>query len=123
MRDGRTIGAMLTNQNTATLYAAAIHVLGLVAVVVLMALGKVTSSEGLPILAGLVGVGVGGGLALLTPQAPALGPVVPAPAVAALDAARAATAAQAAADVVSAGVGDLTNRVALIEQRVGAPRA
>jgi hypothetical protein len=42
-----------------TIYAAALHIAGLAAIVVLVALGKVSWAEGGPIIGALVGLAVG----------------------------------------------------------------
>lgn len=45
-----------------TLYAAVLHVCGLAALVVLVALGDISSTTGLPIILGLIGLGIGVGV-------------------------------------------------------------
>lgn len=57
---GRTVYAgPMTSAAVATIYAAALHVLGLAALVVLVALGKISWTDGGPIIAYLVGFGAG----------------------------------------------------------------
>lgn len=60
----------MNTQMFTQVYAAALHVAAVAAMVVLLAMGKVTWAEGGPILAGLLGVGAGAGLALVVPGVP-----------------------------------------------------
>lgn len=49
----------MSTAKIAVLYGAVLHICGLAALTVLVAIGKVPSAEGLPLIAGLLGVGVG----------------------------------------------------------------
>lgn len=56
----------------ATLYAMALHLLAIVALVVLISNGSIDQATGLPILAGLLGIGAGAGVALIQPGSASL---------------------------------------------------
>jgi hypothetical protein len=61
----------------ATIYAMILHVCGLAAVVVLLALGKIDETLGVSLLSTLLGIGIGAGVSVLTPT-PAAAPAAPA---------------------------------------------
>lgn len=56
----------------ATIYAMLLHLLAIVALVVLISNGSIDQATGLPILAGLLGLGAGAGVALIQPGQPSL---------------------------------------------------
>lgn len=58
---------MPTTQLVTVIYAAVIHLSSVIAITILMANGSVTMAAGLPILAGLFGLGAGAGAALIVP--------------------------------------------------------
>lgn len=83
----------MNDKTLATIYAATNHFVSIAAVAVLMGTGHLSEAVGTPILAGLVGIGVGAGTALIIPgvtaqptgapaQPQSAGGVVSAPAIA-----------------------------------------
>lgn len=69
----------MTTTTVATIYAAALHLVGIVAVVVLLATNHIDQQTGTTLLAGLLGLGAGAGLALVSPTPGAPIPATPAP--------------------------------------------
>lgn len=59
----------MNNNSLATLYALGSHIASIAAVATLMGTGHLTETVGAPILAGLVGIGLGAGTALIVPGA------------------------------------------------------
>ena len=58
------------------IYSALMHLLGLGAVTALTATGTIPATEGVPLIAGIIGLGIGVGVSPSTPGAPPA-PVVP----------------------------------------------